>query len=96
MLLIAETAWHGVPGWLWTIASVGALILWSIGLGARRLGRVGDWYYTASGALLMLFIVADSLHWDQVMVAGFAAAFVLGAYGTVMRFRRPKQERRPS
>lgn len=44
----------------------------------------------------MLFIVADSLHWDLVMVAGFAAALVLGAYGTVMRFRRPKQERRPS
>ena len=78
------------------MAIVGALILWSIGLGAYRLRRLGGWYYGASGALLMLLIVADSLHWDLVMVAGYAVGLVLGAYGTVMRFRRPKQERRPS
>jgi len=51
MLLVAETVWHGMPSWVWTVASVAALILLSIGIGARRLGRVGDWYYTAATEL---------------------------------------------
>jgi NhaP-type Na+/H+ or K+/H+ antiporter len=95
-LLIAETVWHGALGWLSTAASVGALILWSIGLGARRLGRAGDWYHTASAALIILFVAAGGLQAGLLTVAGFAAAFVFRAYGTVMRFRRPKRERRPS
>jgi hypothetical protein len=81
---------------LFTVASVAAMILWSIGLGARRLVRVGDWYYTASGALIVVLVVATGLQSVLLTVAGFTAAFVLGAYGTIMRFRRPKHERRPS
>ena len=79
MLLIAEAAWHDEPGWLFTVASVAAMILWSIGLGARRLGRAGDWYYTTSAALIVLLVMAAGLQSVLLTVVGFAAAFVLGA-----------------
>ncbi|MEV6272666.1 hypothetical protein AB0L64_36195 [Kribbella sp. NPDC051936] len=96
MLLIAEAAWHGEPGWLFTVASVAAMILWAIGFGALRIGRVGDRYSAASAVLIVLLVVAAGLQSVLLTVAGFSAAFVLGGYGTVMRFRRPKGEGRPS
>jgi hypothetical protein len=92
MLPIAEAAQLREPGWWVTAAFIAAVISQWIGLGAWRLGRVGEWYYAASGAALLLMIVSAGLHSVVLKVAGLAMMFALGVYGTVMRFRPPKEQ----
>jgi len=95
MLPIAEAAHPFEPGWLVTTAFVAAVILYWIGLGALHLGRVGRWYHSACGVPLIVLVVAAGLQSVILTVVGFGAMFALGAYGTVVRFGRPKRERPP-
>jgi hypothetical protein len=93
MLTIADAAHPPEPGWLVTVAFVAAGIVYWIGFGALRLGRVGRWYHSACAVPVLLLVAAAGLQSVLLTVVGFGAMFALGAYGTVMRFRPPKDER---